>query len=86
MNDSKYPPPRLRDWRAKGVSFLSVFLLSFSNVAFLCFLLSVCLLSVKVSVSYTDGLVLSVLKRGPRFSAVATSCVPFWCHIFALIV
>ena len=29
-------PPRLRDWRAKGVSFLSVFLLSFSNVAFLC--------------------------------------------------
>ena len=91
---SIYPPPRLRKWRAKGVSFLSVCCVSrmlFSCV-FTVGMLTVGMLTVGIFTvgmftagmftvgMFTVGLVLFMSQGLSRFSAVDTTCVPFWCQ------
>ena len=88
----------MREWRAKGVSFLSVCCVSrlllfyvFTVGMFTVGILTVDMLTVGMCTVglftvgvFTVGLVLFVLIGGPpHFSAVATTCVPFWCHILA---
>ena len=64
LNDCVYPPPRLREWRAKGVSLLFVFRV-FPNVVFLCFSCRYVYCRLLLSMSNIVGLVLFVLKGGP---------------------
>ena len=85
-----YPPPRLREWRAKGVSFLSVFCVS--GMLFVC-VFTVGMFTVGMSTvgiftvgiftvgMFTVGLVLFVLEGVAHFPNV---CVHFGCHILAL--
>ena len=75
-----YPPPCLREWRAKGV------------IVWLCFVFPACCFSVLLSVGmfsvgmFTVGLVLFVLKTlAPPPPHTLLQRVPCWCHILAMI-
>ena len=89
-----YLPPRLQDWRAKGVSFLFVFSCIF-ECCFSVFSLPVCLLSViyfrrrKLSVWYClsyphPSTHPPTTPPRPRFPTVDPTCVPCCCHILTL--